>query len=132
MNQLAVKERVKEVLKNSKISINKLSVLINLPQKTLNNQISGDSAMGINVIQAISDYYNININWLLTGEGEMLKHPTQNIIHEYGIDYKEKYFDLLEKNNQLQSEMLEIKNKLLEAKEGANNVRDGVMAAKVS
>ena len=42
MNQLAVKERIKMFLESKKISINRMSKLIDIPQKTLNNQINGE------------------------------------------------------------------------------------------
>lgn len=66
-------QRVRVLLKQKGISITALSKAINIPQATLNRQISGESSMTINVIESILTYFeDVSAEWLLRGKGEML------------------------------------------------------------
>lgn len=69
-----VKERVRILLKIKKVTVNSIYSLLGIPQKTLNNQINGNTDISINTIIAIIDLFeDISLDWLLTGKGEMLK-----------------------------------------------------------
>lgn len=69
-----VLQRITSVLANKKMSITALSKLISVPQPTLNRQISGESAMTLDVLYSILNYFtDISAEWLLRGEGEMIK-----------------------------------------------------------
>ncbi len=69
--QKTVKERVTEVIKENNETVNSLHSKIGIPQKTLNNQINGDSSLSLDTILAIFGYFkNISLQWILKGEGE--------------------------------------------------------------
>ncbi|MDR1679732.1 MAG: DUF2971 domain-containing protein [Prevotellaceae bacterium] len=69
-----IKSRIKKILSDKKITINFLSKEINIPQKTLSNQINGRQEVGIKTILAIIDYFkDIDLRWLLTGNKSLLK-----------------------------------------------------------
>jgi len=77
--ETTVKQRLKEHLDETGVTVNKLSTLIKMPQKTLNNQINGDSDVSITTIVAISDWYNISLEWLLTGVGKKEKNSFKSV-----------------------------------------------------
>jgi len=69
-----VLQRIASVLANKKMSITALSKLISVPQPTLNRQISGESAMTLDILYSILNYFtDVSAEWLLRGEGEMIK-----------------------------------------------------------
>lgn len=68
-----VLQRIASVLSDKKMSITALSKLIGVPQPTLNRQISGESAMTLDILYSILNYFtDVSAEWLLRGEGEMI------------------------------------------------------------
>ena len=73
MKAKSLKERVADVLRYKKISVNKASKVLNIPQRTLNRQVNEDGSVGMELLYAILDTYpEISPMWLLLGEGEMV------------------------------------------------------------
>ena len=74
-NNTTIYQRIKEVLKFENISVNGLSKDVDMVQTTLNKQLRGDTPLPITtlllVISRLSN--DISLDWLLTGEGSMLK-----------------------------------------------------------
>jgi len=68
-------------------------------------------------------------SWIETGEGSMLKSTASDVIPEYGIDYKEKYYDALEEIREIRRELDSVKNILLHAKEDTPIVQGNVRGA---
>lgn len=67
-----VYQRVKQVIDTNGISITKLSIELNIPQTTLNRQVSGVSTLSSAVVESILAYFpNLSAEWLLRGKGEM-------------------------------------------------------------
>ena len=67
-----VYQRVKQVIDANGISITKLSIELNIPQTTLNRQVSGVSTLSSAVVESILAYFpNLSAEWLLRGKGEM-------------------------------------------------------------
>lgn len=67
-----VYQRVKQVIDANDISITKLSIELNIPQTTLNRQVSGVSTLSSAVVESILAYFpNLSAEWLLRGKGEM-------------------------------------------------------------
>ena len=78
MNQFedenSVKERVIAVLKDCKISVNKLSSAIGIRQTTLNDQINGNSKIATATLIGLANFrQDISAEWLLRGIGSMYK-----------------------------------------------------------
>lgn len=69
----------------------------------------------IDFIVAICEKLEINFDWILTGQGEMLKKVENSVEASNGIDYKELYFDakctIEVQKKYIQSLELEIGNK---------------------
>lgn len=69
-----VKQRIKELLSKKEISVTFLAKTVGANQKTLNNQINGDTSLSASTILLIKQVIpEIDFDWLLTGEGPMLK-----------------------------------------------------------
>jgi transcriptional regulator with XRE-family HTH domain len=70
-------ERVQLALRSLNISVNALAKSSGISQTTLNQQINGTVKMGMAVITSLLDYStNLSAEWLLRGEGDMLKADT--------------------------------------------------------
>lgn len=69
-----VKQRIKKLLSEKEISVTFLAKTVGANQKTLNNQINGDTSLSTSTILLIRQVIpEIDFDWLLTGEGPMLK-----------------------------------------------------------
>lgn len=67
-----LKSRLSEFIGTFGLSVNRLSTVINIETKTLNNQINSTTSVSAQVLIGILDKYNISAEWLLRGDGEML------------------------------------------------------------
>jgi transcriptional regulator with XRE-family HTH domain len=101
MNQ-SVKERLKLFLKDGNIKGIDFCEKIGVSS----GFISGmrESIQPDKIRKIVINYPALSIEWLLTGEGNMLKSETS----EANIDYKEKYVELLEENRELLKENREL------------------------
>ena len=54
-----------------KLSQKELASILNVKQNTLSNWERGENEMDYEAMQTLSKTFNVNLNWLLTGEGEM-------------------------------------------------------------
>lgn len=69
----SVKQRIKDLLISKSYTINSISKSIGIPQKTLNNQLNGNSSISISTILAICGYFeDVSLEWLLKGNGNMI------------------------------------------------------------
>lgn len=69
---MSVKERLKFFIKNQNLSVIDFEKSINSSNGYVN---SISKSIGIDKLNKIIEIYSINIEWLLTGHGEMLKKP---------------------------------------------------------
>lgn len=77
-----IKQRIKTILKVKGISINILSKELGIPQNSLNRQINSETTLSANTILSIIGYFNdLSSDWLITGNGEMLKPQQQQGIN---------------------------------------------------
>ena len=66
-------QRIRSVIKSERVSISALSKMINMPQVTLNRQVSGESAMSLETFVAIMNYFpKVSLDWVIRGEGDMM------------------------------------------------------------
>ena len=74
-----VNQRFKVYLNAKEISVNAFAKQIGITQSTLNSMLQRGTMPSAKLINAINAYTDLSVNWLLTGEGEMLKTPTTQI-----------------------------------------------------
>jgi transcriptional regulator with XRE-family HTH domain len=69
---MQLKDRLKVVFDTQNISQKKFSDILGIGQSTLNNYLTGVSEPNFKNIKLLATAFpNLNINWLLTGEGGM-------------------------------------------------------------
>ena len=67
-------QRLKKVIEQRHLSVTALGKLIGVHPSTLNRQFNGESAMTLSTIDAFLQYFGeVSAEWLLRGEGEMMK-----------------------------------------------------------
>ena len=80
----SILQRFNKVICEKNISITSLSKKIGIPQVTLNNQVRGERSLSVSTLSAFLNFFtDISAEWLLRGEGNMLKGEPQqqNISH---------------------------------------------------
>lgn len=80
MNELSVKQRIREVLENKGSNPTKLSKEYSVNQKTLNNQINSDVQLSSSTLLLILNAFpDVSAEWLLRGKGDMFIQPIELI-----------------------------------------------------
>ncbi|MCI6389303.1 MAG: hypothetical protein MR869_00535 [Parabacteroides distasonis] len=75
----SVKQRIRGFLKEQNMSINQISLNANYPQSTLNKQINKETSMSLSTLLVLLDLFSeLSAEWLLRGEGNMLRIATSN------------------------------------------------------
>lgn len=64
-------KRVKELKKNLKITSRELAEAIDIPVRTIGSYERNEALPGPKFLNALFEKYHVNINWLITGKGEM-------------------------------------------------------------
>ena len=90
-------DRIRKVIFNSGLSDSSFARSINVPQATFSNMFQRRSEPKPSWLESIVEHYNVNPEWLLTGNGEMtrskdikIKEPVANIpILKNKIDMEE-------------------------------------------
>lgn len=123
-------DRLKVIRKHLKLSQIEFANSLGIKQGSYSDIERGRTGnISSYLLKIIESNYNINIDWLLTGEGSMLKSTASDVVPEYGIDYKEKYYDALEEIREIRRELDSVKNILLHAKEDTPSVQGSVRGA---
>jgi transcriptional regulator with XRE-family HTH domain len=82
---MPVNDRFKELIKTLSFTPNSLSKELNVTQPTIKKLEKGETLPNAKVLIPLLERYNVNINWLLGGQGEMfLENLEYN--NEKGID----------------------------------------------
>jgi len=66
-------ERVKQVRKSLSISQQRLAESIKVSRSYINDIEGGRAEPSFNFLRALSDVYNVSIDWVATGEGPMFR-----------------------------------------------------------
>jgi hypothetical protein len=96
-------KRLKIYLDHKQLGLIDLSIILgyNSPQKLYRLFNTENASPSCQIIEDISNkFYDLNLNWLFTGRGQM-----QNTVQE-NVDYKEKYLSCLEEKEHLYKELL--------------------------
>lgn len=96
-------KRLKIFLDHKQLGLIDLSIILgyNSPQKLYRLFNTENASPSCQIIEDISNrFYELNLNWLFTGRGQMLNAVQEN------VDYKEKYLSCLEEKESLYKELL--------------------------
>lgn len=112
--------RIKELIEHSGLSARAFALKCGIKDNTFSNQLNGVRDVSLNTITSILlTFENISAEWLIRGEGDMIKNEKQNNKNE-----DEKIINLIDtiafqqstiKNHQKRIDELETENKRLEA-----------------
>lgn len=84
-----VKQRIREVISQKNTNITAVSRVLGLKQNTLSRQINGNTTMSADTLLSIIGLFpDVNFDWLLTGQGSMLRtapSSSQHIQNRDGI-----------------------------------------------
>ena len=70
----SLKQRIVDLLTSQNVSVNLFAKCSGLKQTTLSDQINGESKISAITLTALLEYFpNLSAEWLLRGEGDMLK-----------------------------------------------------------
>lgn len=84
----AVIQRLKKVIEQKRLSVTALGKTIGIHPSTLNRQFNGESAMTLGTVDAFLQYFNdISAEWLLRGEGEMIKGHSSSLSEKEFVVY---------------------------------------------
>lgn len=117
MNDVSVKERIREILIQKESNPTKLSKAFSVNQKTLNNQINADVQISLSTILLILEAFeDVSAEWLLRGKGAMLLSSDRGLQpqqseneNNYLIDELKAELNQLKGENRILREMLNLK-----------------------
>lgn len=80
---MSIKNRLKYIIDCNNLNLKEFSEITNIPYRTLQNYLLGLREPNIDILKKLSTQLGININWLLTGEGE--PYISGNLGSEYAL-----------------------------------------------
>jgi len=111
-------ERLSQFIDLKGLSLNKFDKSISASNGYIGKQLKNKASIGVDIIEKISRAYtDLNLNWLITGEGEMLKEKPSQIIENKGnSDQTDLLLKMLDKKDNeiglLREELGCLRNKL--------------------
>ena len=87
-------ENLKKLRKKLRYSIDELASLLDIPSRTLGGYERNERVPSIDLAVKLKNKLNVNLNWLVSGEGQMFNAPKFEEIED---DIKTYVVSLLEK-----------------------------------
>lgn len=124
-------ERLILMRKKLKLSQIALAKLLKCSQPNISDYEKGKISVPISALQIISKTYNINLNWLITGEGSMFMgedEPCQpnrdkSKKDEVSVEYRQ---ELERKLQETQEELLRLRERVSELREENQELNDEI------
>lgn len=114
---MPINDRFTELIKALSFTPNSLSKELNVTQPTIKKLEKGETLPNAKVLIPLLERYNVNINWLLGGQGEMFLTPNNSNPDNSGSDNSRKttYTDVevLRKEIQHLNEKLKDKEEII-------------------
>ncbi len=129
---MSIGKRIKELRAELNISSAKFAAAIDIPVRTIGSYERNEVQPGAKFLKALIDCYYVNVNWILTGKGNMFISQKTNIDLNYINMIKEK-FSLSEKEISGLAEILETEAsrdmvlKFIEIKHGNREALDSLI-----
>lgn len=98
--------RIKEIRQKIFVSQSNMEDCLNLSRNTLSAYERGKAFFKPHTLQLLSSKYNVNINWLLTGKGNMLLSDNDSINNDELIKQLQDKINKLEIENKLLKELI--------------------------
>lgn len=68
---MTTNQRLKELLYTLDITATELATKLSVTKSTISSALNGNSLPSSKVLMPLGEVFNVNINWLLLGQGEM-------------------------------------------------------------
>ncbi len=90
-------KRLFEYIKAKKISIRQFEIAVGFSNGSLSSQIKSNKSIGSDRLEKIlHTYTDLSPDWLMTGEGEMIKSNNSSFLSEPNLEYKKKVIPLIQ------------------------------------
>ncbi|MGC6248794.1 helix-turn-helix domain-containing protein [Bisgaard Taxon 45] len=70
---MSISNRLREVMEYKGLNIKAFAELLDVPYRTLQNYLLNERDPSAEVLIKISDALNVNLNWLMRGEGKIFR-----------------------------------------------------------
>lgn len=87
---MSIGKRIKELKKILKETSTSLAEKLGIPVRTIGSYERDEALPGIKFLNALIEYYHVNVNWLITGSGNMFLTQKTEIDIAYIADLKNK------------------------------------------
>lgn len=76
---MSISSRLKEVMEYKGFNIKAFAELLEMPYRTLQNYLLNERDPSAEVLIKVSDVLNVDLNWLMRGEGDMFYRSKNNL-----------------------------------------------------
>jgi len=113
-----IAKRIRELIYKKGLTVSQFAQGAGIDQSNLSSILNGKRKIGSGVLSKIALAYDINTEWLTTGEGEIQRN-TQTVSEKEGEymqtnEYKEKYIQCLEKEILLLKKTIEEQSQIIQ------------------
>ena len=126
-------ERINRVLIKNKLNMAQFASRIQLDQKTVYNYLKGKRRASLEFVEITISTFGLDANWVLFGKGGPKPREFVNIFetNEPQVDYKEKWIELLQQNNELLRRITEYQDRDMVLENSKGGAVANVRAANV-
>jgi len=91
---MTIGERIKNIMDRNQMTAYSLAKLIKKDKGTISNYINNRTKPNADFLEPFAELYNLNIQWLVTGEGPILTEKGYQIIEEQqlALEPRENFF----------------------------------------
>ncbi|WP_165773150.1 helix-turn-helix domain-containing protein [Conservatibacter flavescens] len=87
-----INQRLKEAINSQNMTIKAFSELVDIPYRSLQNYLREERDPNVDALSKICGKANVNLNWLLTGKGDMFVSKIENAaLTSYEVDLIENF-----------------------------------------
>lgn len=79
---MTTNQRLKELLYALNINATELATRLSVTKSTISSALNGNSLPSSKVLMPLGEVFNVNINWLLLGQGEMFLNGDQSNVNK--------------------------------------------------
>tara|TARA_R110000850_G_scaffold274786_2_gene412777 strand:+ start:7919 stop:8281 length:363 start_codon:yes stop_codon:yes gene_type:complete len=105
--------RIEQLIKHYDLSLSGFDQRLGLGKNYIGKMIRANGNVGSDILpKIVCEFPDVNLNWLITGEGEMLTTEALNFVNEPGKDYYKENIDRFQELMLIYLERPAIKEKI--------------------
>ncbi|MEK8017153.1 MAG: helix-turn-helix transcriptional regulator [Candidatus Parabeggiatoa sp.] len=92
---MSISKRLREIIDTKGMNLTEFSKVTEIPYRTLQNYVSGERPIKIDILTKIYTQTGISLSWLLTGKGEMYERKGTEKVETLGgaIEWLNEWWD---------------------------------------